>query len=82
MITKYPDAIEVLLRFKGKRVYTPGEVVTKDELEKNFKIQNLNALIWNNQVKVIEDQGPEEIEEVVNEVSTDDTPKKRGRSKK
>lgn len=80
MIRTYPEQVKVLLRFKGKRIYEPGEIILREELEKNFKLPNINGLIWNNQIEVVD------VEEVTEEDASVDTeivktPQKRGRRK-
>lgn len=81
MITHYPEQVKVLLRFKGKRVYSPGEIISKDELEKNFKLPNINGLIWNNQIEVVDSIEDTVSEEDVSTGAQPVTPQKRGRKK-
>jgi hypothetical protein len=87
MISKFPNSVKVLLRFKGRRQYGPGEVIGKEELERCFKLSNLNGLLWNNQVEIIEDTedtGDElQVTEGVDtsEGNQDQAVKRRGRRK-
>ncbi len=84
MIRTYPDQVRVLLRFKGKRIFEPGEIIFREELERHFKLPNINGLIWNNQIEVVDTDVAVESDTVSDESSATDvtkTPNKRGRRK-